>query len=152
QYRRALPFLDRLGDSGRARDVLFKIAAAHHLAFDFEAANQAWAEAFARPEPSPRRLERTERIETVFLRSSGDFVPGYSYDIIGWSFSPNLYRGLMALEPGLDVAPDLADHVRVSADGAAYRFRLRQGLRWSDGEPLTAADFAFTYRAMREEA
>ena len=65
QYRRALTFLDRLGDAGRARQVLFKIALSHHLAFDFEAANAAWADAFTRPEPPPRRLEPTERIETT---------------------------------------------------------------------------------------
>ena len=43
-YRRALSFLDRLGDAGRSREVLFKIALTHHLAFDFEAADAAWAE------------------------------------------------------------------------------------------------------------
>src|SRR5262249_8072562 len=35
-YQRALPFLDRLRDSGRARAALFKIALTHHLAFEFE--------------------------------------------------------------------------------------------------------------------
>jgi oligopeptide transport system substrate-binding protein len=47
--------------------------------------------------------------------------------------------------------PDLAEHVSVSPDGRAYTFRLREGLRWSDGERLTAGDFAFTYDAMREQ-
>jgi ABC-type transport system substrate-binding protein/class 3 adenylate cyclase len=151
-YRRALPFLDRLGDSRRARAVLFKIAVAHHLAFDFEAASSAWAEAFARPDPPPQRLEPTERIETLLPRSPGDCVPGYTYDLGGWSLAPNLYRGLLRLERGLDVAPDLAEHVAVSADGCAYRFRLRRDVRWSDGQPLTAHDFEFTYRAMREQS
>jgi ABC-type transport system substrate-binding protein len=130
--------------------VLLKIAAAHHLAFDFEAANAAWAEAFSRPEPLPDRLEPTQRVETLWLRDPGDFVPGYTYDVVGWSLAPNLYRGLLRLERGLDVSRDLAEHVAVSRDGRVYRFRLRQGLRWSDGEPLAAADFAFTYRAMQE--
>jgi ABC-type transport system substrate-binding protein/class 3 adenylate cyclase len=151
-YRRAIPFLDRLGDSGRARAVFFKIALAHHLSFDFEAANSAWAEAFLRPEPPPRRLEPTERVETVILRSPGDFVPGHTYELVGWSLARCLYRGLMRLEPWLDVVPDLAEHVSVSADGCVYRFQLREGLRWSDGEPLTAADFAFTYRSMQKQA
>ena len=39
----------------------------------------------------------------------------------------------------------------VSPDGRAYVFRLGEGLRWSDGERLTADDFAFTYDAMREQ-
>jgi ABC-type transport system substrate-binding protein len=149
-YRRALPFLDRLGDSRRAREVLFRIALAHHIAFEFEAANGAWAAAFARPEPRVECMERTERLETALVRS-GAWVPGHGYDVVSWSFGPNFYRGLLRLAPGLHIVPDLAEHVSVSPDGRAYTFRLREGLRWSDGERLTADDFAFTYNAMREQ-
>src|SRR5205814_204189 len=90
-YRRALPFLDRLGDSRRARAVLFKIALAHHLAFEFEAANAAWADAFAHPEPPVQRIERTQRLETAMIRSRF-CVPGHGYDVIAWSFGPNFFR------------------------------------------------------------
>jgi ABC-type transport system substrate-binding protein/class 3 adenylate cyclase len=151
-YRRALPFLDRLGDSGRARGVLFKIALAHHLAFDFEEANTAWAEAFARPEPRPRRLAVTERIATAASGRLPGYLPGYAYDVGSWTFTPNLFRGLLAHEQGLGVVPDVAEQVSVSADGRIYRLRLRESARWSDGEPVTAEDFAFTFRAMEKEA
>jgi ABC-type transport system substrate-binding protein/class 3 adenylate cyclase len=151
-YRRALTFLDRLGDAGRARQVLFKIALTHHLAFDFEAANAAWAEAFTHPRQQPAAHPApTERIETGLLRPR-TWVPGHGYDIVAWAFAPNFFRGLLRLERGLDVAPDLAEHVAVSADGCTYVFRLREGLRWSDGEPLGAADFAETYAAMQEQS
>ena len=113
QYRRALPFLDRIGDSGRARAALFKIAVAHHLGFDFEAANAAWTEAFARPEPPPTRLEPSERIETCAVRLE-DWVPGHGYDVMSWSFGPNLFRGLLRLDRGSEVVPDLAEQVAVS--------------------------------------
>ena len=151
QYRRALTFLDRLGDAGRARQTLFKIALSHHLAFDFAAANAAWADAFTRPEPPPRRLEPTKRIETTLPRTALA-VPGYGYNALSWLLAPNLFRGLLRFERGLDVVPDLAEHASVSPDGRVYRFLLRRGARWSDGRPLTADDFAFTYRAMRERA
>jgi ABC-type transport system substrate-binding protein/class 3 adenylate cyclase len=150
-YRRAVSFLDRLGDTGAARSVLFKLALAHHLAYDFEAADAAWAEAFKRPEPPPVRLEPTERLERPLLRDQG-WVPGHDYDIVAWSFGPNCFRGLFRLEPGLDVVPDVAERISVSADGCAYVVQLREGLRWSDGERLTADDFAFSYRAMQEQA
>jgi ABC-type transport system substrate-binding protein/class 3 adenylate cyclase len=151
-YRRALPSLDRLGDSGRARRVLFKIALTHHLAFEFEEANAAWAEAFARPEPPPTRLEPTDRIATAASGLPTGHVPGYGYDVESWTFTPNLFRGLLAHEQGLDVVPDVAEHVSVSADGLVYRFRLRDSARWSDGEPVTAEDFAHAYRVMKQEA
>ena len=45
-YRKARAFLARLGDERRARDTLFKMALAYHLAFDFESAEEMYDEAF----------------------------------------------------------------------------------------------------------
>jgi len=36
----------------------------------------------------------------------------------------------------------------VSADGRTIRYRLRPGVRWSDGRPVTSADVLFTLRAI----
>jgi ABC-type transport system substrate-binding protein/class 3 adenylate cyclase len=149
-YRRALSFLDRLGQTAAARAVLFKVALAHHLAYDFEAADAAWTEAFQRPEPPPVQLEPSEPLETTGFEPQ-QWVAGYGYDHVSWSFGPNCFRGLLRFAPGLDVVPDLAEWISVSTDGCAYVFRLREGLRWSDGERLTAGDFEFAYRVMREQ-
>ncbi|WP_102126326.1 ABC transporter substrate-binding protein [Deinococcus planocerae] len=43
------------------------------------------------------------------------------------------------------VEPALAESWTVSPDGRTYTFRLRQGVRWSDGQPFTADDVVFTY-------
>ena len=45
----------------------------------------------------------------------------------------------------------LAETVDVSADRQSVRFELRDGARWRDGEPVTAADVAFTFRTLREQ-
>jgi class 3 adenylate cyclase len=84
-WRRALAFLDRLGDFERVRAALCKIALSHHLSFDFEHANQAWADAAARPGPSPRRLEPTERLrvfaDAPTVEGPHRVTPGYAYDL-----------------------------------------------------------------------
>jgi ABC-type transport system substrate-binding protein/class 3 adenylate cyclase len=149
-YRRALPFLDRMGDRRRARETLFKIALVCHTGFDFGGANEAWNEAFGLPEPEAPRSPPRELVETV-IGPPHEVAPGHTYDRVGWWIGRHLFRGLLRLEPGLDVAPDVAEHVWVSDNGRTYRFRLRESVRWSDGEPVTAEDFAFTYRAMREQ-
>jgi oligopeptide transport system substrate-binding protein len=52
-----------------------------------------------------------------------------------------LGEGLTALDPAtLEPRPGLAESWQASPDGLAWTFRLRDGLRWSDGTPLTAAD------------
>jgi len=43
-------------------------------------------------------------------------------------------------------APGLCERYDRSEDGLTYTFTLREGLRWSDGHPLTSADFAFSYQ------
>lgn len=45
-----------------------------------------------------------------------------------------------------EVVPAQAESWEVSEDGKTVIFTLRPDLRWSDGEPLTAADVVFTYR------
>ena len=42
-------------------------------------------------------------------------------------------------------APGLASSWDTSTDGRTWTFHLRDGVKWSDGRPLTAADVAFTY-------
>ncbi len=45
----------------------------------------------------------------------------------------------------LEVTPAVAKSWDVSEDGRTYTFYLRKGMRWSDGEPFTAADVMFWY-------
>ena len=43
------------------------------------------------------------------------------------------------------------DNGGVSADGKTITFKLRDDVTWSDGEPLTADDFVFTYDMIMSE-
>jgi len=53
-------------------------------------------------------------------------------------------EGLFTISPDLKtILPNLAASHTLSEDGRQLTVRLRPGLKWSDGEPLTAADFLF---------
>ena len=41
--------------------------------------------------------------------------------------------------------PALAKSWETSEDGLTWTFDIRDGVKWSDGEPFTAADIAYTY-------
>ena len=57
--------------------------------------------------------------------------------------------GLMAENPtNGKMTPGMAKSWSVSEDGLQYTFHLRQGLKFSDGESLTAEDVVFTYRQL----
>jgi peptide/nickel transport system substrate-binding protein len=47
--------------------------------------------------------------------------------------------------------PGLAESWTESNDGLTYTYTLREGLAWSDGEPLTADDVAYTVNRSRDE-
>src|SRR5258708_17540095 len=47
--------------------------------------------------------------------------------------------------PSQQATPGLADAWSVGTDNKTWTFKLRKGLLWSDGQPLTADDVVFTY-------
>lgn len=59
-----------------------------------------------------------------------------------------LYDGLLTLDSTLAPRPALATRWEVFAEGARYRFHLRQGVRWHDGQPFTSADVKFTFDSL----
>ena len=50
-------------------------------------------------------------------------------------------------KPGKDLAPapDLAKSWEAAADGMSWTFTLRDDAKWTDGQPITADDVAFTF-------
>ncbi|HVU12233.1 MAG TPA: ABC transporter substrate-binding protein [Phototrophicaceae bacterium] len=52
---------------------------------------------------------------------------------------------------GDQTQPALAQSWDVSPDGLTYTFHLRQGVKWSDGQPFTSADVIFTFDAVLED-
>lgn len=63
-----------------------------------------------------------------------------------------LFSGLLALSPDGRVVPDLAEDWQVLEGGRVYEFRLREGLQFHDGTPLTAEDVARSYRRLLDPA
>jgi oligopeptide transport system substrate-binding protein len=64
-----------------------------------------------------------------------------------------LFEGLTARDPAtLRPVPGVAESWSISEDGRRYEFRLRQDARWSDGTPVTADDFAWSWRRLLDPA
>jgi len=64
----------------------------------------------------------------------------------------DLFEGLTAVGPDGSAVPAAAESWTISADGLEYTFRLRENLRWSNGDPLHAADFVAGLRRLVEPA
>ena len=63
-----------------------------------------------------------------------------------------VFDSLVRLNPKtVEMEPQLAERWEYNADGTACTFHLRHDVRWHDGQPLTAADVAFTFDAIYDD-
>lgn len=58
----------------------------------------------------------------------------------------DLFEGLTSNAPDGSIIPAGAISWEVSVDGRSWTFHLRHGARWSNGEPITAADYIYSWR------
>jgi peptide/nickel transport system substrate-binding protein len=59
----------------------------------------------------------------------------------------NIHDGLLTRDPAMKVVPEIAESWR-AVDAKTYEFRIRPGIRFHSGDPLTAEDVAFTFNRL----
>lgn len=62
----------------------------------------------------------------------------------------DMYEGLVVYDPKAEVVPGVAERWETSDDGLTYTFTLRADARWSNGDPVTAEDFVFSFRRIMD--
>lgn len=67
--------------------------------------------------------------------------PQLSTDIQGGTVDEYITEGLMKYDENGELVPGLAESYEVSEDGLTWTFHLRDGILWSNGDPITAQDF-----------
>ena len=78
--------------------------------------------------------------------------PALLYTVDGACLAVNSFAGLYTHAADGTLQPELAAGYTVSDDGLTYTFTLREGLAWSDGEPLTAEDFVYSWQRAADPA
>jgi peptide/nickel transport system substrate-binding protein len=102
--------------------------------------------------PSPTGTE--EKVTFIYgdtgEPSSLNPMKGYlAIDFYAWAWSYHLPITFGVED--LAAVPDFVIDTQVSEDGTTFTYTTRQGLRWSDGEPMTAEDMAFTLNLYQEK-
>lgn len=67
--------------------------------------------------------------------------PQINFDAAAGWIQMDAYEGLVTFDAAGKVIPGAAESWDVGADGLTYTFHLRDGLKWSNGDPLVAQDF-----------
>src|SRR5579863_4882999 len=93
----------------------------------------------------------TAYAESVYRRGeSGDsssFDPAKTSTVIEGNVLADLFEPLLVYDGEAQLQPGAAQSWTVSDDGVTYTFKLRDE-NWSDGSPVKASDFVFTFRRL----
>lgn len=93
--------------------------------------------------PAAEAQSRAPLVRLPFPAYDGTLTP-YTFEA-GYPLMTLVYDTLLWRDEGGVPRPWLARSVRRSRGGRRVTIRLRRGVRWHDGRPLTAADVAFTF-------
>ncbi|HEY9789006.1 MAG TPA: ABC transporter substrate-binding protein, partial [Candidatus Obscuribacterales bacterium] len=77
------------------------------------------------------------------------FNPWVSADSGSSEMGGLMFSGLLTMDPySGEMIPDMAESFEIKPDHLTYVVKLRKGLKWSDGQPITADDVAFTFNTI----
>ena len=97
----------------------------------------------------PGQETKEELILAVGFADHGQFDPKK-----GWGTAGQIrltHSSLLSIASDLSYANDLATSYEVSEDGLTWTFPLREDVKFSNGEPVTAEDVKFTYEMLKED-
>ncbi len=78
-------------------------------------------------------------------QSVKDLDSAQTTDSVSSEILQNVMSGLYRLDPNSRPFPDMAEGVDISEDGLNHTFTLRDGIKWSNGDPVTSQDFKYAW-------
>lgn len=99
------------------------------------------------PDVSSPRENYGGEYRDVAASDAVSFHPYLTTDTASSGYQGLVYTGglLRLHEETIEYIPNMAESYTISEDGLTFTFKLREDMEWSDGEPLTADDFKWTY-------
>jgi dipeptide transport system substrate-binding protein len=96
--------------------------------------------------------DEEEAGEKILYMNNGEeptsFDPSVGFNAVSWSPLNNLMEGLTRLSEDHLAVEATAEKIDISEDGLTYTFTIREGAKWSNGDPVVAGDFVFAWRHM----
>ncbi|MDO9631757.1 MAG: ABC transporter substrate-binding protein, partial [Humidesulfovibrio sp.] len=93
------------------------------------------------PQPGGRLVEAT-------IGEPSNLIPPLASDAASHEIADLIYVGLLKFDKNINLVPLAAESFEILEDGRLLKFTLKKGIRWTDGQPLTARDVEFTYKLM----
>jgi oligopeptide transport system substrate-binding protein len=126
--------------------ALFACSPAAPVAKPTEAPKPAEA---SKPAESAKPAATAQPREQVFRVASTNppsLDPGLAADALSIDIVENMFEGLVAFDEKGTISGVHAERWDISPEQTTYTFTLRQGLTWSDGQPITAKDYEYAWK------
>ncbi len=92
------------------------------------------------------RLAPDQTLRFPLIEDVGSLDPADIASASDYALARNVFGGLLRFDDKLQIVPDIAQALpEVSADGLTYTFHLRGNVQFSNGDPVRAADFVFSW-------
>ncbi len=86
-----------------------------------------------------------DQVTVTYKDDIATLDPAIGYDWQNWSMIKSLYSRLMDYTPGTaNLVPSLAESFTVAPDGLTYTFKLRSGVKFSNGREVVAGDVKYS--------
>ena len=89
-------------------------------------------------------------IDAVIGEPSG-LIPMIAGEAAASAVASNIFNSLLKYDKNLELQGELAQSWIVSPDQKTITFKLKPGLKWADGKPLTSADVLFTWKLVTDD-
>ena len=135
--------------------VLLSAALALSAAFAASGCGRGSEGTGAAARTSAQAAERRARSGEVVVAMDPNSEPAAGFDpAYGWGAGEHVHEPLIqstltVTNPDLTIGYDLATDYSVSEDGLTWTVTIRDDVSFTDGEPLTAEDVAFTYNTVK---
>lgn len=86
--------------------------------------------------------------KTALTEELNSLDPNYNYSATSMGMIGNTNEGLYKYLPDGTIGNGLAESVDISEDGCTYTFHIRTDAKWSNGDPVTANDFVYSWKRL----
>lgn len=103
------------------------------------------------PEKLPQKAkDRKDTLIVGMAAPKGDFLPGYASTTYDGYVRDLVFPALISNDKDGKAIPDLAEKFEISPDGKVYKFTLRKGVKFHNGEELKAKDVVFSLTTLAD--
>lgn len=98
------------------------------------------------PTPEAPKEEVKQDVIYVIHNEADKLDPSVTSETFAAPILINAFEGLIRIDNLGNIQPGIAESWNMSEDGITYTFNIRKDAKWSNGDPLTANDFIYSWK------